>query len=246
MSTGGGSSSVIMRAEEVRLLLAGKAVAQLYGIGPGTTTFGSAPRLFWQHANFSTAWVDGHPSEGRTIFAASGGQYLHVPCHRGDATELQRLDRRWKAKGQAHGYHKSYPDCGPCAVCDRWGWRMTSHRLYCRWTPGDVCRVRETFCIESCYEVGWYEPPHNDGRPLNVHDEDGRWWEQAHYRATDPEPELVVDGVDGPGCRWSSPAVMPRWASRLKATVTGVRCKRSESPSGWSWWVLWAPTAGIP
>jgi len=59
----------------------------------------------------------------------------------------------------------------------------------------------------------------------------GLYWEQPHYRATDPAPELVVDGVDGPGCRWRSPRYMPRWASRLTLTVTDVRVQRLQEIS---------------
>lgn len=100
--------------------------------------------------------------------------------------------------------------------------------------PWDVDRlwVRETFTLESCRELDWYAPPHSDGRPLNVivNDPDwGNYWEQPHYRATDPAPELSYDGddiSDGPRCKWRPSIFMRRWASRINLEVTEVRAER--------------------
>jgi hypothetical protein len=96
--------------------------------------------------------------------------------------------------------------------------------------PGDRLWVRETFALECCAEIGWYEPPHDDGRPLKITDDgDGRYWTQPHYRATDPAPELVVtdaDGIEEPGVRWTPSIHMPRWASRLLLVVRAVRLER--------------------
>lgn len=95
------------------------------------------------------------------------------------------------------------------------------------YAPGDFLWVRETFALESCQEIGWYDPPHADGRPLRVCEDTewGRWWEQPHYRATDREPELAY-GDGASGCRWKSSFFMPRWASRLTLRVTGVQMQR--------------------
>ena len=89
--------------------------------------------------------------------------------------------------------------------------------------PGDRLWVRETFCIESSKEVA-YDPPHKDGRPIRHHNDQhwGPWWEQPHYKATDPAPELDI-GADEPGVRWISPFFMPRWASRITLEITEVR-----------------------
>jgi hypothetical protein len=102
--------------------------------------------------------------------------------------------------------------------------------------PGDRLWVRETFAIEHSVESD-QPPPHNDGRPLKRRPADDcdaiqPLWRQAHYRATDPAPELVYE--DGPaggredeiGARWRPSIHMPRWASRITLEVTGVRVER--------------------
>jgi hypothetical protein len=95
--------------------------------------------------------------------------------------------------------------------------------------------VQEAFTLESSYGLGItdYFPPHHDGRPTNQvggGDVDhGSWWEQPWYRATDEEPELIVEGMDEPGCRWSSSAQMPRWASRLLLQITDVKAERIQA-----------------
>lgn len=123
-------------------------------------------------------------------------------------------------------------------VCRRRGWRegdcdpSVVERLYPMWRRGDLLWTRETFALESSWETGWYEPPHNDGRPLQVNEEpDGyRWWQQPHYRATDPEPELDI-GTGDPGVRWRPSIFMPRWASRLTLEVLSVRVERLQDIS---------------
>lgn len=93
---------------------------------------------------------------------------------------------------------------------------------------GDRLWARETFCLESSVDgvgVDDQPPPFDDGRPIRWHEDDdsGRWWQQPHYRATDPTPELVYDDRDEPSVKWSSPIHMPRWASRFTLEVVAVR-----------------------
>jgi hypothetical protein len=95
--------------------------------------------------------------------------------------------------------------------------------------PGDRLWVAEAFALEDDCEAGPYDPPHKDGRPIKrVGDEStGGYWIQPHYRATDPEPQLVdARGGENPAPNWSSPAVMPRWASRIILEVVDVRAQR--------------------
>lgn len=103
------------------------------------------------------------------------------------------------------------------------------------YVPAELLWVRETFVLESSREYGseGYPPPFNDGRPVNwVEDEDwGRYWEQPHYRATDPVPELAYDDTNEPTCRWGSPIHMPRWASRITLEITEVRVQRLQAVS---------------
>ena len=110
--------------------------------------------------------------------------------------------------------------------------------------PADQLWVRETFCIESSKEVA-YDPPHSDGRPIRHHqdDESGTWWEQPHYRATDPTPELDI-GTHEPGCRWRPSIFMPRWASRILLEITAIRVERLQSISGPDCWAEGIAHAG--
>ena len=102
--------------------------------------------------------------------------------------------------------------------------------------PGERLWVRETFCIESSKEVT-YEPPFDDGRPIRHHNDEhwGPWWQQPHYRATDPTPELEV-GTGDPGVKWRPSIFMPRWASRIDLEITAVRVERLQSISGPDCW----------
>jgi hypothetical protein len=92
---------------------------------------------------------------------------------------------------------------------------------------GDTLWVRETFAIESNRGIELeetYAPPFNDGRPIvRVNNPDGRYWQQCHYRATDPQPSLWYPNKDDPYCKWSPSIFMPRWASRITLQITDVR-----------------------
>ena len=101
--------------------------------------------------------------------------------------------------------------------------------------PGDQLWIREAFTVESNRGIDQYPPPHNDGRPIRRgSDEDqGEWWEQCHYRATDAEPELDYEDGDGfdPKCKWTPSIHMLRWASRYSVTIKRVWCERVQDIS---------------
>jgi hypothetical protein len=104
--------------------------------------------------------------------------------------------------------------------------------------PGDRLWVRETFAIE-CSVDGIDQPlPHDDGRPhrRHHHEHGESWWQQPHYRATDPAPELCItdkDGYEVPGVQWKPSIHMPRWASRITLRVTSVRVERLQAITGY-------------
>lgn len=106
--------------------------------------------------------------------------------------------------------------------------------------PGERLWVRETFALESNYNIEderRYPPPHADGRPVRrVSDAEIAYWEQCHYRATDPPPELsceheACDGGEPCARVWKSPMFMPRWASRISLELTAVRVERLQEIS---------------
>jgi hypothetical protein len=98
--------------------------------------------------------------------------------------------------------------------------------------PGDRLWVKETFTLESSLEVGPYDPPFHDGRPLKKYNDEarGEWWEQPHYRATDPIPELEI-GTGDPGVKWKPSIHMPRWASRITLEIVKVRLSKIRETS---------------
>ena len=97
--------------------------------------FGSAPKEFWDHADFMRAWPD--PGLG------SGG-YLKVPCHMSEDGE-----------GEPGGIG--------CVRCEEMGWPSTTHRLYPPWEIGDRIWVRESWRATDTFN-GWKPgdiPSHN-------------------------------------------------------------------------------------
>ena len=115
---------------------------------------------------------------------------------------------------------------------------------------GDTLWVRETFAVESNRGVDSaeaYPPPFNDGRPVLWKDDEngGRYWQQCHYRATDPAPELCYDDEDEPVVRWRPSIHMPRWARRILLHVDEVGADKVDG--SWYWYVRFtvARAAGL-
>ncbi len=117
-----------------------------------------------------------------------------------------------------------------CPICDGAGVKPT---IWQKVKAGDRLWIRETHTFESSRDFEWYDPPFNDGRPLRVHDDPdwGQYWDQAHYRATDPTPDLAYDDQDEPGVRWRPSIHMPRWASRITLAVDSTRVERLQEIS---------------
>lgn len=109
-------------------------------------------------------------------------------------------------------------------------------RVHCPYgAPGDRLWVKETHALEYC--VDGNEPPYSDGRPVRRATDDPRWT-QAHYRATDPAPDLCCERENCAQCRdhdmgphWRPSIHMPRWASRITLEVTGVRVEQLQAIS---------------
>lgn len=114
-------------------------------------------------------------------------------------------------------------------------WRPRGDAIKCPYgQPGDRLWIRETFTIETNFNLDPCDPPFKDERPVKwTESEDwGRYWEQCHYRATEPEHQLVHEDDcrkcedDGYCNSWSPSIHMPRWASRITLEITNVRVER--------------------
>lgn len=100
---------------------------------------------------------------------------------------------------------------------------------------GDRLWVRETFVLENTYDYhGDHDAP-TDGSPIEKHEGegDGSYWLISHYRATEPEPNIVPYRCDADDdrTRWTPSIFMPRWASRITLEITGARVERLQEIS---------------
>jgi hypothetical protein len=105
-----------------------------------------------------------------------------------------------KAYGVTPCLHVPMPDGSIQRLRNPWGWPESE--------PIQLW-VRETFTIESNFieYIPEYLPPFNDGRPIKyLKDEYGDLtdylWQQCHYKATDPTPELYYEDKEDSFCRW--------------------------------------------
>lgn len=95
---------------------------------------------------------------------------------------------------------------------------------------GDRLWVRETFVFESDLEyIGDIKLPTD--RPIKTITDDyenGEYRLIPHYRATEPEPNLVTEEQEDfdDRTRWKPSIFMPRWASRITLLITNIRVER--------------------
>jgi len=100
---------------------------------------------------------------------------------------------------------------------------------------GDRLWVRETFVLESDEEYqdeSFYYLVTD--RPIKTIPEEGEYGSYhliPHYRATEPEPNIVTDKQDDEFTRWRPSIFMPRWASRITLEITDIRVQRVQEIS---------------
>lgn len=109
---------IIFSGEMVRAILYGRKTQTRRIPSPYNSSFGSAPREYWRHADFSRAFVDGK---------SSPAQYLHVPCHTENPGECEQCDifgwpgsthRLWPSGYR--GYSDSFSDFYRLWVRETW------------------------------------------------------------------------------------------------------------------------------
>jgi len=99
---------------------------------------------------------------------------------------------------------------------------------------GDLLWMKETFVIESDMEYGYTTEELTQwakDRPVKTEDGGIDWGEYhliPHYRATEPEPNIVPWDSDfnDDTTKWTPSLFMPRWASRITREITSLRAER--------------------
>ena len=94
---------------------------------------------------------------------------------------------------------------------------------------GDRLWVRETFVIENPEYYGYdYELPTD--RPIEYHGPEKTQPLIPHYRATEPEPNIVpIDDIEDElddRTRWRPSIFMSKWAARIWLEITNIRVER--------------------
>jgi len=118
-----------------------------------------------------------------------------------------------------------------CFELDLGDGATTIKEIKCPYHVGDRIWVKETHVIENDREYGYSESElelWEKDRPIKTVDggfDFGIYHLIPHYRATEPEPNIVSSEQDtyDDRTRWESSRFMPRWASRINLEITEVR-----------------------
>lgn len=193
---------ILFSAPMVRAILEGRKTQTRRVVTPQNCAFGSAPRLFWEHADFAKAWVD-----GREPFDGTVMQYLHVPCHSTEPGQCATCDE-W---GWPTTVHRLWP---------RW-WPYKAYVGDEKERPPHQLWVRESFQPILSGGVRWGDADYETGYGYAI-----------NYVATGGVKEFFDCSNDGAFCERITPSIhMPRWASRIQLEITDVRVQRVQEIS---------------
>ena len=155
----------------------------------------------------------------------NGSQEYNDTCHHGH-TEIRKAPMPFVDSGNKNYQYLHVPY--------NFEKNNTIYRVYPKWDVGDVLWVRETFVLESDIDYRYSETEiqqwAND-RPVKTVDggfDEGIYHLIPHYKATEPEPNLVPWGLDSHDdrTRWRPSIHMPRWASRINLEIKEIKVER--------------------
>lgn len=190
---------------------------------------GAKPILF--KPELVAAILDGRKRQSRRIVKPPRYVYLHEP-----ERTYYPADRWWVGEHPNGGFWAiDHPNPSPERLAAMV--RMDREGFPSPYKVGDLLWVRETHALEDNRMAGG-DPPFSDGRPILWDEDEPGTWTIAHYKATDPPPDLCCESPRCRVCRdddfgphWRPSIHMPKWACRLMLEVTEVRVERLQEIS---------------